>query len=301
MILSMFRSCEFIAKKSVENLKICRFSSTISQKDEFNFLKNFDPSQHRVQYGCDQEVWLENLDTVEEKRVGIKKLNADVFSVYPRIDIIHQNVMWQIKYKEVNYAHAKNVREMIHRYGGGKKPWPQKGTGRARHGSIRSPQWINGGKAHGPRGPKSEYYMLPYALRVQGLTHTLTVKYIQDDVHVVKDLEIPTDDPAYIHELMRSRGWSKSTLLVDTADVFPRNITAATDTIPSINLMPVYGLNVLSMLKHQTLVLTESAVNDLERKLIFATNRTDGIARAKLNDAGPTEIKLKMENHRPVV
>ncbi|XP_023331478.1 39S ribosomal protein L4, mitochondrial [Eurytemora carolleeae] len=179
MMVSMLRSCEFIAKKTAENLRLCRFSSTISQKDEFNFLQNFDVSQHVVQYGTDQEVWVESLDTVEEKKIGIRKLNADVFAVYPRIDLIHQNVKWQLDYKTVNYSHAKNVREMIFRYGGGKKPWPQKGTGRARHGSIRSPQWVNGGKAHGPRGPKSLYYMLPFSLRVFGLTNTLTIKFIQ--------------------------------------------------------------------------------------------------------------------------
>jgi len=265
-------------------------------------LNNFDPGDHLARYGKPAEAWLENLDTLQEQKLGIKQLHQDVFAVYPRIDLIHQNMVWQQTYSKVNYAHAKTVREMIHFYGGGAKPWPQKGMGRARHGSTRSPQWVNGGKAHGPRGPKSMYYMLPFAMRVYGLTNTLTVKFIQDDIHVVKDLEIPTDDPSYIKDLVLSRGWSASTLFVDAGDRFHKNITAATDDIDHINLMPVYGLNVLSMLKHQTLVLTEAAVDDLTRKLIFALNRTDLYKRGQINNYGrKEELQLQMEKHRPVV
>ena len=77
-------------------------------------------------------------------------------------NLVRQNLVWQSKYNVVNYAHCKGVREMIYTYGGGRKPWRQKGTGRARQGSRRAPQWINGGKPHGPKGPKSLYYMLDY-------------------------------------------------------------------------------------------------------------------------------------------
>merc|ERR1719347_157057 len=68
--------------------------------------------------------------------------HPEVFGVYPRIDIIHDNLEWQRKYNVVNYAHCKSVHEMIYMYGGGAKPWPQKGTGRARQGSTRAPQWV---------------------------------------------------------------------------------------------------------------------------------------------------------------
>jgi large subunit ribosomal protein L4 len=190
---------------------------------------------------------------------------------------------------------------MIHYHGGGAKPWPQKGTGRARHGSIRSPQWVEGGKVHGPKAPKSHYYMLPLAIRVYGLTHTLTIKYIQDDIHVVDNLDIPTDDPSYMTDLIKARGWGKSTLFVDSTDMFPTNITAATDAVQHLNLMPLYGLNVISMLKHETLVLTESAVDELTKKLIFALNRTDIQERSTLNNQGPKELQLNLEQYRPLV
>jgi len=260
-----------------------------------------DVSRVPVQYGVERQVWVENMDTREEEKRDLINLHPDIWAVYPRIDIIHQNLVWQSKYNVVNYNHVKGVREMIYSYGGGGKPWPQKGTGRARQGSRRAPQWVNGGKVHGPKGPKSEYYMIPYHVRVYGLTHTLSVKMVQDDIHVVDNLEIPTNDPDYLLELTRERGWGNSVLIVDTDDIFPENITAVTEEIPHMNLMPMYGLNVNSMVKHQTLVLTVRAVEALTAKILFALNRTDGRDRSKLSQEGPSEMTLKLEQYRPVV
>lgn len=125
--------------------------------------------------------------------------------------------------------------------GGGRKPWPQKGTGRARHGSIRSPLWKKGGRAHGPRSPTPHFYMLPFFTRVAGLTSTLSVKLAQDDLHIVDNLEIPTSEPSYIEQLIEERNWGPSVLIVDSYDIMPENIALATDQIRHVNLMPVYG------------------------------------------------------------
>ena len=95
-----------------------------------------------------------------------------------------------------------------------------------------------------------------------GLTHTLSVKFVQDDLHVVSDLELSSSHPDHLLSLATARGWSSSVLFVDTEDEFPENITIASQRLPNINLMPVYGLNVSSMIKHQTLVLTERAVKE---------------------------------------
>ena len=135
-----------------------------------------------LQWGEPRQVLVESLRSEQEdwkQGQELIELHPDVWAVYPRIDIIHANVVWQSKYSTVNYNHTRSVKEMIYTYGGGAKPWPQKGTGRARQGSRRAPQWVNGGKAHGPRGPKPLYYMLPYHIRVYGLTHTLSVKFAQ--------------------------------------------------------------------------------------------------------------------------
>lgn len=126
--------------------------------------------------------------------------------------------------------------------GGGRKPWPQKGLGRARHGSIRSPLWRKGGKAHGPRSPTTYFYMLPFYTRVAGLTGALSVKLAQDDLHIVNDLEIPSTEPSYLQDLIEQRNWGPSVLFVDSKDEMPPNMTAASDQIRHVNLMPVYGL-----------------------------------------------------------
>lgn len=87
--------------------------------------------------------------------------------------------------------------------------------GKARHGSIRSPLFKGGGVIHGPKSPNSHYYMLPFYSRVNGLIATLSVKFAQDDLHVVEHLEIPTEDPNFIEELVKSRNWGPSVLFVD--------------------------------------------------------------------------------------
>lgn len=163
-------------------------------------------------YTKPRQVWLENLDTIDEKKLGILELHPDVFGTNPRIDLIHQNVRWQQMYKYVSYAHVKLRMEVR---GGGRKPWPQKGLGKARHGSIRSNLFKGGGVAHGPRSPTPHFYMLPFYMRLYGLTSALSTKFAQDDLHVVDSLEIPSEDSDYIEELVKSRLWGPSVLFVD--------------------------------------------------------------------------------------
>ncbi|KAJ2942601.1 hypothetical protein O0L34_g2068 [Tuta absoluta] len=221
------------------------------------------------QYTKPREVWIENLDTIDEKKLGLFELHPTVYAAPPRIDIIHRNIIWQKKYRWVSWANTKTRAEVR---GGGRKPWPQKGLGRARHGSIRSPLFRGGGVAHGPRSGKTHFFMLPFHVRINGLTTTLSAKLAQDDLHVVKDLELPTDEPEYLVELIEKRNWGPSVLIVDDTDFAPRNIIAATDNLPHVNVIPVYGLNVYSMLKHDTLILTMSAAEKIEDRILTHLN-----------------------------
>ncbi|KPI96807.1 PREDICTED: 39S ribosomal protein L4, mitochondrial [Papilio xuthus] len=220
-------------------------------------------------YTKPREVWIENLDTVEEKKLGLFELHPSVYAAMPRIDIIHRNFVWQTKYRWVSWAHTKTRAEVR---GGGRKPWPQKGLGRARHGSIRSPLWRGGGVAHGPRSGKTHFFMLPFHLRIHGLTSMLSAKLAQDDLHVVNNLELPTDESNYLADLIENRNWGPSVLIIDDTDIAPRNITVATDSLPHVNIMPVYGLNVYSMLKHDTLVLTLAAAERIEERILHHLN-----------------------------
>nr|CAG4650515.1 EOG090X0EDZ [Sida crystallina] len=225
-----------------------------------------------------RQTWVSNLDTVEEEKLGLIDLHPNVFAYQPRIDLIHENVRWQSLYRYVSYAHTK-VRSEVR--GGGRKPRPQKGTGRSRHGSIRSPIWKGGGVVHGPRSPTSYFYMLGFDTRLNGLRAALSVKLAQDDLHVIDTLDIPSNDPKFLESLVEERGWGPAVLFVDDTDIMSPNITAASDSYGHYNLMPVYGLNVYSMLKHHTLVLTLAAVERIEERILYHLNRNDAIDAGK--------------------
>lgn len=211
-------------------------------------------------------VWLETLKDPAAQQLGLVHLHPDVFTVPPRIDILHQVITWQKNFKRISYAKTKTRAEVR---GGGKKPWKQKGSGRARQGSIRSPLWRGGGVAHGPRGPTSYYYMLPMKVRVLGLKMALTTKLAQDDLFVIDSLDIPSSDPEYLTDLVKQRHWGESVLVVDVNEEMPENILNATVDLKKITLIPAIGLNVYSMLKHDTVLLTVDAVDFLEEKLLW--------------------------------
>ncbi|KAM4750978.1 large ribosomal subunit protein uL4m [Anableps anableps] len=214
--------------------------------------------------------WVETLENKDSEPLGLTELHPDVFAVAPRLDILHTVETWQRNFKRISHANTKLRSEVR---GGGKKPWKQKGSGRARHGSIRSPLWRGGGVSHGPRGPNSYYYMLPMKVRVLGLKVALSSKIAQQYLHVVDSLNIPTSDSQYLLELIRCRHWGESVLLVDVCQEFPENILQATANLKTVNLIPAIGLNVHSMLKHEAIILTLDTVKFLEEKLLWHDQR----------------------------
>uniref|UniRef100_A0A6J0VFS4 Large ribosomal subunit protein uL4m n=1 Tax=Pogona vitticeps TaxID=103695 RepID=A0A6J0VFS4_9SAUR len=211
------------------------------------------------------QAWVESLKHYDARHLGLVDLHPDVFAVMPRIDILHAVAIWQKNFKRISYAKTKTRAEVS---GGGRKPRPQKHTGRSRQGSIRSPLWRGGGVSHGPRGPTSYYYMLPMKVRVQGLKVALTMKLAQDGLHIVDSLEIPTSDPQYLTDLAQYRHWGRSVLIADVNEI-PENMLAATSRLKTITVLPATGLNVHSMLKYDTLVLTLDTIDFLEKKLLW--------------------------------
>ena len=99
-----------------------------------------------------------------------------------------------------DYSFCRTRAEMP---GGGRKPWTQKKSGRARHGSTRSPLWHCGGKAKGPRGPKSYFYLISPDMKSKGLKAVLSAKMAQDDLHIVDNFEsLPSEDPKVLTEFL---------------------------------------------------------------------------------------------------
>lgn len=231
--------------------------------------------EHPVLHRCEADIpahlapsqtWLHSLGSHDSEPLGVVDLHPDVFSVPVRLDILHAVEVWQRNFQRISHAKVKSRAEVR---GGGRKPWKQKGSGRARHGSIRAPQWRGGGVSHGPRGPTSYYYMLPMKVRVQGLKIALTSKLAQDYLHIVDTLDIPTPDPNYLLDLIKHRQWGDSVLIVDVNEEFPENMLKATENLKTVNVIPAIGLNVHSMLKHESLILTLETVKFLEKKLLW--------------------------------
>ncbi|XP_034392308.1 39S ribosomal protein L4, mitochondrial [Cyclopterus lumpus] len=223
--------------------------------------------------------WVETLERPDEEPLGLTQLHPDVFAVPPRLDILHEVETWQKNFKRISHANTK-IRSEVR--GGGRKPWKQKGSGRARHGSIRSPLWKGGGVAKGPRGPTSYFYMLPMKVRVQGLKVALSSKLAQDYLHIVDSLNVPSPDAQLLLDLIRQKHWGESVLIVDVGEEFPENILQATAGLKTVNIIPAIGLNVHSMLKHEAVVLTLEAVKFLEEKLLWHDQRYSPLYPYKL-------------------
>ncbi|XP_065220548.1 large ribosomal subunit protein uL4m [Planococcus citri] len=222
------------------------------------------------------QAWVENLDTKGKNLLGIIDLHPQVFGTMPRVDLVHENIVWQQKYKYISWKTAPSKLEIRRSL---KRPWQRKGTGRARHANRKSHVFMGGAVCHGPRGPKTEFYMLPFTKRVLGLCATLSIKLAQDDIHFIDQLEIPTDDPNYLLELAEERKWGSSVLFVDESDVLTQNMALALDQIPQFMAMPAYGLNCYSMLKFETLVLTLDALERIEERLIWHLHNPQSVAR----------------------
>jgi large subunit ribosomal protein L4 len=224
------------------------------------------------------QAWVTTLAEERQANQSIVKLHPDIFRVPPRIDLLHRNIVWQQTYRNVQLTKMLTRGEMP---GGGRKPWPQKRTGRHHAGSIRSHNFIRGGFAHKARGPRTFFYMLPDAIRLSGLCTALTIKHSQDDLVIVDDFSsLPTSDPQYLHDIAEERNWGYSVLFVDsTADGVSPHLVEITEKVPSFTLMPVYGLNCYSMLKHDTLVLSFRALEALETAILRQFHRSETLQK----------------------
>lgn len=222
-----------------------------------------------------KQAWVESFVEIDQKRrlLGLVELHPRIFSAFPRIDHISKAVKWQMKYRKIDYTCMPTRNELP---GGTQKPWPQKGTGRARHGSVNSPIFTKGGWARGPRGPVTGFRLLPFFDLVNALRSMLTVKLAQDDLKIVDTIgTFTSNDPKELEEAFEQRGWGPSVLIIDDVDEFPEQLSQACSMINHVNLMPTYGLNTLSMCRHETMVITLNALRKVEQQLIFQLTRVD--------------------------
>lgn len=143
--------------------------------------------------------------------------------------------------------------------GTGKKPWPQKHTGRARHGSRRSPIWVKGGVAWGPK-PRDYSYELPKKVRRYALALALTSKVRENSIKIVEDFELSTPKTRELVGILNRLGLNDSVLLL--VPQVSESLRRASANIPWLDVMPAAQLNTYMVLAHDQVVFTESGLQD---------------------------------------
>lgn len=195
-------------------------------------------------------------------QIGEIELNEDVFGIKPNEAVVHAFVKMQMANKRVGTASTKTRAEVS---GGGKKPWRQKGTGRARVGSTRNPVWRTGGVVFGPK-PRDYSYKLPRKVRRLALKSALSSKVIDNNIIVVDKLVFDEPKTKSMVQVLEALKVAKKTLVV-TGDGDP-NVSKSARNIPGVKPLRADFINVYDLLKHDTLLITRDAVNKVEE--VFA-------------------------------
>jgi len=193
--------------------------------------------------------------------VGEIELNDSVFGIEPNKHVLFEAVVMQRASLRQGTHKTKNRAEVS---GGGRKPWRQKGTGRARHGSIRSPQWRGGGTVFGPV-PRSYSYKLPKKVRRLAIKSALSSKVLENNIVVLDNLTLEAPKTKEMVKILGNLSVDRKTLIV-TADV-NENITLSARNIPGVTVVTASGINVLDVLNHDKLVITKAAVEKVEEVL----------------------------------
>ncbi len=198
--------------------------------------------------------------TLEGKEAGSVQLSDEIFGLEPRVDLIQRCINWQLAKRQAGTHKAKGRAEI---WRTGKKMYKQKGTGGARHGSARVPQFRGGGRAFGPV-VRSHAFDLPKKVRALALKHALSAKAKGGALVVLDSAEVKEAKTKALVGHFSGLGLANA-LIIDGASVHDGFATAARN-IPNIDVLPVQGINVYDILRRQKLVLTKAAVDALEAR-----------------------------------
>jgi large subunit ribosomal protein L4 len=198
--------------------------------------------------------------TLDGNEAGSVSLPQDIFGLEPRADIIQRCVNWQLARRQRGTHKAKDRSEI---WRTGKKMYAQKGTGGARHGSARVPQFRGGGRAFGPV-VRSHAIDLPKKVRALALRHALSSKAKDGGIVVLDKAAVGEAKTKALAAAFGKLGLSNA-LIVDGATL-DANFTVAARNIPNIDVLPVQGINVYDILRRRKLVLTRAALDALEAR-----------------------------------
>ncbi len=199
------------------------------------------------------------IKTLDNGEAGEAELPDEIFAANPRADIMARVVHWQLAKRRSGNHKVKGMGEVS---GTTKKPYKQKGTGNARQGSLRSPQFRTGGAVHGPV-VRDHGYSLPKKVRRLGLISALSQKQAEGKLIVI-DTATATAKTKELAAKLKVLGWT-STLVIDHA--VDANFLRASANIHRVDVLPTVGANVYDILQHDLLVLTTAAIDGLRERL----------------------------------
>ncbi|GAB6966588.1 50S ribosomal protein L4 [Komagataeibacter kakiaceti JCM 25156] len=199
------------------------------------------------------------IKTLDNGSAGTASLPDEIFAATPRTDIMARVVHWQLAKRRAGTHKVKGMGEVS---GTTKKPYRQKGTGSARQGSLRSPQYRTGGAVHGPV-VRDHGYDLPKKVRRLGLISALSQKAAEGKL-VVLEAATASGKSAELARKLKVLGWT-SALIVDAA--VEENFGRAARNLPKIDILPTVGANVYDILNHEVLAITRAGVEGLKERL----------------------------------
>ncbi|MCU0820443.1 MAG: 50S ribosomal protein L4 [Beijerinckiaceae bacterium] len=201
------------------------------------------------------------IQTLAGKEAGSVEVSADVFGLEPRTDLIARMVRYQLA-KRQQGTHQAQERSTINRTT--KKMYKQKGTGGARHGSAKAPQFRGGGRAFGPIS-RSHAHDLPKKVRALALKHALSAKAKDSNIIVLDKAEIAEPKTKLLLETLAKLGWSNA--LIIGGETLQDNFVLAARNIPNLDVLPVQGINVYDIIRREKLVLTTAALDAINARL----------------------------------
>jgi large subunit ribosomal protein L4 len=194
-------------------------------------------------------------------QVGDVELNDSVFGIEPNNHVMFEAVVMQ-RASLRQGTHKTKIRSEV--AGGGRKPWRQKGTGRARQGSIRSPQWRGGGTVFGPV-PRSYSYKLPKKVRRLAIKSALSSKVVAEEILVLESLSFDAPKTKEFTNVLKGLSVDSKALIVTAG--LDENVALSARNIPGITVVSAEGINVLDVLNHDKLIMTKAAVEKVEEVL----------------------------------
>ena len=192
------------------------------------------------------------------KKTGSMELNADIFGIEPNVAVMHSAVINYLANQRQGTQSTKTRSEVS---GGGRKPWRQKGTGHARQGSTRSPQWTHGGIALGPK-PRSYRFALPKKVRRLALKSAFSSKVIAGEMLVLESLAVEEIKTKTIVNMLNALGADRKVLLVLPEK--DEKVILSARNIPGVKTALVNTLNVYDILNCDKFIVVKDAVAQLE-------------------------------------